>query len=721
MSIINELIKFKAKTKAVADDVNTNFETLRLSNNEHEEYLNRIQASFDEYKDNPSVTIECNSEILTLNNDTYNYKISGTSSILEIDGINNGFVFIEFTSTRALVNSSKLMLQNNVDRITKVGDIGIYLFADGIAKEVNYFTQREEKTNTLPTQTIIDAPYDENGKSNFLKKVEFSEDIMPIMESFEDENCVISSSSQYDATNYMPWKAFRHHTNDAHGWLSINGVPNGWIKVEFKNKYPKITAFSINSRNTTDANTHAPCDFILEGSNDDTNWTLLGDYTDNLNWTQNEKRYFALTYFETFKYYRLTIHKNSGTAAYVGFGALEFYETTNDFMPMVAKVDLSVEKPMLVNTGVGKSTIGKINQLSIISEEQTIENLYNNAMMYVGYIKNNENRFEPFVTTACPVYANKLQRFSNKNSVPTMISLTTSNEFKSGYVISCSSHYVPSGASYPAQLAFNGIWNNKWVANVVGGNQWIQIDFPNFRKVARFTIVSTHDDAGGSVRNGCIKGFNGEEWVVLKEIKEELNWGVNEVRHFDVDVIENCNKFRLEIEEIQNPATRAQIANFEIHELANCFVIPENKFYSYNIETQEYEEKEIIYIGRIKTQHNFITEIESYSIENKYTSEETELAKSTLYAFYHNIGVDYKNLKISAWIKDKVNGVILPWNVDSNIDANVEYNNYGYYIDDCQFNVRTPATQIMNYKDPTNVTRAIGANVTLVVQIERNF
>ena len=140
----------------------------------------------------------------------------------------------------------------------------------------------------------------------------------------------------------------------------------------------------------------------------------------------------------------------------------------------------------------------------------------------------------------------------------------------------------------------------------------------------------------------------------------------------------------------------------------------------HNIETQEFEEKEIIYIGRIKTQNNFITEAESYAAENKYTSEETELAPNTLYSFFHNIGVDYKNLKVSGWIKDKVNGFILPWNVDSNIDANVEYNNYGYYVDDCQFNVRTPGT-IMNYKDYNNVTRAIKANATLLIQIERNF
>ena len=167
-------------------------------------------------------------------------------------------------------------------------------------------------------------------------------------------------------------------------------------------------------------------------------------------------------------------------------------------------------------------------------------------------------------------------------------------------------------------------------------------------------------------------------------------------------------------------ATRAQVAEFEIHELADCFVIPENKFYSYNIEEGKYEEKELIYVGRIKTQNNFVSEVQSYATENQYTSEEISLKPSTLYSFFHNIGVDYKNLKVSGWIKDKINGFVLPWNIDSNIDANIELNNYGYHIDECQFNVRTPAT-LMNYKDNNNVTRALTGSVSLVLQLERSF
>lgn len=720
MSIIDKLIEFKPRTKALSAEVNSNFETLRLSNNQIDESLNNLKQEFQCYKECGLIEIECESDILELDDKIKNYKVTGSSEICEFTGIINGIVFIEFASVRLLVNSAELKLQNNVDRVTKAGDIGIYVFENEKVKEINYFTSKEELTNSFPTQTILDAPRNIDGKADFLEKIEFSENIMPIMESNENDVCIISASSQYDTVNYPSWKAFRHHTNDIGGWLTINGVNTGWLKIHFKNNSPKVSAFSINARNVADANTHSPCDFVIEGSNDDTNWTLLGDYSDNLNWLQNEKRYFALTFIDNFKYYRLSITKNSGGGTFSGFGALELYQSLNDFMPLVARANISAESPLLVNTGIGKSTVGKTNQLSILSKGHTIENLLNNSQMYIGYFKNSENRFEHFVTTACPVYTNSLQRYSNKNSVPTMISNTTSNEFKFGYVASASSHYTPQGGSYPAFFAFNRIWTNKWVANVVGGNQWLQIDFPNYRKVARFTIIASHDDPGGSVTEGCIKGFNGEEWIVLKKIHNETGWTANEVRHFDADIIENCSKFKLEIIEIQNPAIRAQIAEFQIHELANCFLIPENKFYSYNIETEEFEEQEMIFIGRIKTQNNFVSEVQSFAIENKYISPETELKASTLYSFFHNLGVEYKNLKINGWIKDKVNGVVLPWCVDSNLDAAVEFNNYGYVVDECQFDVRTPST-IMRYKNAANVMNTVTANATLVIQIERNF
>ena len=158
MSIIEELVEFKPKTKAVSNDINSNFETLRLSNNEHENKINTLNTLFEEYKQNPAKIIDSSTNVLELVGNTNNFKAVGTSTIDTITGKTSGFVFIEFLDTRKLISSNILRLQNNVDRITKNGDIGIYLFENEIIKEVSYFTAKEEYTNSYPTQTILNAP-----------------------------------------------------------------------------------------------------------------------------------------------------------------------------------------------------------------------------------------------------------------------------------------------------------------------------------------------------------------------------------------------------------------------------------------------------------------------------------------------------------------------------------------------------------------------------------
>ena len=107
MKINDEIIKFKAKTKAVAEEVNKNFETLRLANNELDDSINKLKQDFNDYKLNELCEIECDSEILELNETTNNFKVSGTSSISEFTGILNGFVFIEFVDSRVLINNIK--------------------------------------------------------------------------------------------------------------------------------------------------------------------------------------------------------------------------------------------------------------------------------------------------------------------------------------------------------------------------------------------------------------------------------------------------------------------------------------------------------------------------------------------------------------------------------------------------------------------------------------
>lgn len=724
---IDKLIEFKAGEKAVAADVNENFGQLKLSNNEHEAKLQDVDKKLNltggkllgALQTAQSVEVNCDTPTLSLSSSSNYFKITGDCAIEEIVGFESGFVMLEFLTPRLLRQSDRLQLQSNVDRLCLSGDVGIYSFNNGKVKEVNYFTAKEVRTNSFMSQTILNCPKDIKGKADFIDKIEFTKNIVPIMAAAEDEFCKITSSSNYDA-NYLPFRAFRGNTNDAFGWLTQNGINTGWLKVEFKTTTPKIVGFSINSRNTTDAGTHSPKDFIIEGSNDDDNWDLLGDYVGEVDWRQNERRYFALTYTNNYKYYRISITAVSGAGAFAGFGMMEFFESANDFMPMVAKIELSIDRPLLLNNGKGMTTSGKINQMALITESFTLENLLNNSLMFVGLEKNADNRFAPFITTAQPVYCDTLQRHSNLNSIPDMVANSICEDFKTGYNCSGSSFYAGAGGTFHYFYAYDYNLASKWMASVVGGNQYLLFKFPNFRKAARFAITASADGAAGCVKNGKIKGYNGEEWVTLATITDQIGWTANEVRCFDSDVICDCNQFKLEIETIENMALNAQLAQIEIFEVAYCYVIPENTFYKYDIDSQGYIKTEVNFIGRIKTEHNFVREVKSYAQESKWTSEPVNLAINSRFAFCHNTGHDYRNIKISGWIKDRINGFVMPWAVDSNIDYTHDGNNYGFYIDDCRFDVRvTP--KIMQYKDANGVNRTVTNSCYLILQVERGF
>ncbi len=266
MSIIESLIQFKSGEKAVASEVNKNFEDLRVSNNEHSRRLEDIDLKFDKTGGklngalilNDTETVNCESSSLFLNSKTNSFKVLGTTKISEFIGIDEGIVILLFENSRILENNNSIKLQNNVDRITKSGDCGIYLIENGVATELNYFSAKEIHTNSFMPQTILDCPKNKNGRADFIRNIEFDKNYMPIMEADESDDCAITCSSIHSAT-YNPWYAFRHHTNDAYGWLTLNGVATGWLKIEFRKARPKFKAFCINARNSADASTHCPC------------------------------------------------------------------------------------------------------------------------------------------------------------------------------------------------------------------------------------------------------------------------------------------------------------------------------------------------------------------------------------------------------------------------------------------------------------------------------
>ncbi len=593
MTFINELKQFIPGTKALASEVNQNFETLRQSNNNQNERINILEEGVDNMLEKsggnllgslhfaPPETISSVEGILTLHKNTNSFEVTGQETITEINGWNNGIAILRWTTSRTIQHNSDLSLQNSSNRATTAGDTGIYEFKDGKVREIAYFPKYTEKTNNFKSATVLNCPVDAQGYADFIEKIQFSQDIIPIMTSNTHTDCTISASSEYNAS-YQAYNACNDNNLNTLSWLTPAGMPSGWLKINFTEP-KKASALSITSRNNTDANIISAKTFIIEASNDDENYIFLGSWANITGWVQNEKRIFAFQNQNHFKYYRLTITENNG-GTYVGIGEFELFEAMNEIEPLIAKISA----PVILNFAKGYSFNGKINETGYVQQNVLLSDLPDNTLLYLYAEKLPTGDISIFKTTASPSYVNSKQKHSEICSVPKMLSNTTSIEFSSGYSVLASSF---SAAATSAFCAFDKKPLSKWMAAVVGGNQFIQIDLPNKRKAARFTIKAPGDLPDGCIKNGVIKGWDGSSWINLKTISEQTNWIAYEKRFFDTEIFAECSKFKLEIDEIQNPARNAQIAEFEIYELGCCFVIPDNRFYIFNPEENVYTEK----------------------------------------------------------------------------------------------------------------------------------
>src|SRR5574344_108762 len=135
MTLINQLIQFSAGEKAVASEVNQNFEDLRVSNNDQESKITTLQSEIQTkmeagggtlggaLKLNNFSEITSVNSILTLKEQTNYFKVAGSEAINQIIGWTSGVAISEFLTPRSLRNSETLVLQNNADRLVLAGDV----------------------------------------------------------------------------------------------------------------------------------------------------------------------------------------------------------------------------------------------------------------------------------------------------------------------------------------------------------------------------------------------------------------------------------------------------------------------------------------------------------------------------------------------------------------------------------------------------------------------
>ena len=157
---------------------------------------------------------------------------------------------------------------------------------------------------------------------------------------------VVAAANSADAGDWGAENAFDGNVETY--WSTSAGNPTGWISADFGsgNSYTiedyKITAYG------PDLPTR-PDDWQFQGSNNGTDWTSIETRTNeaaNITIDTATTKLFATTNTTAYRYYRLNITGNNGSADYVAIGELVFYSSG------------SVSNPSFVIDNSGRVGIG---------------------------------------------------------------------------------------------------------------------------------------------------------------------------------------------------------------------------------------------------------------------------------------------------------------------------------------------------------------------------
>ncbi len=137
---------------------------------------------------------------------------------------------------------------------------------------------------------------------------------------------VVSASSEYSAL-YGAWKAFNHiNSIDADRWGTAL-TTSGWLKIDLSiNKL--LSGYGIRTPSPVGTDEQMPKSWTFEGSNNNSDWTILDTRVSETGWTLSQLRVYSLSTNVAYRYYRLNIASNNG-AVLVGIGELEVYEPIN--------------------------------------------------------------------------------------------------------------------------------------------------------------------------------------------------------------------------------------------------------------------------------------------------------------------------------------------------------------------------------------------------------
>lgn len=154
----------------------------------------------------------------------------------------------------------------------------------------------------------------------------YTDDITPAMTDNDAPSPYEVFESGHSFTHYG-WLVFDHDSGT--DWYNYeDGFPY-WVTFDFGAGNTKIvTKYRLTASGVDVIRAErAPEDFTLQGSNNNSDWTILDTVTGEISWGVGESREFEIDNSTEYRYYRLNITDTESTTNYIQLAEVEMYET----------------------------------------------------------------------------------------------------------------------------------------------------------------------------------------------------------------------------------------------------------------------------------------------------------------------------------------------------------------------------------------------------------
>lgn len=278
-----------------------------------------------------------------------------------------------------------------------------------IAKFSNASKRLVAVNNSGATATIIRVQDSGNGSWSDVLMPAINQ--VPVMTWGNAPTGVASASSEFQ--EYYAYKAFDGSINSGPNiWIANSNT--GWLKYDFGYGVTKvITSYSIVGiaiDRITSAN-QAPKSWSLDGSNDNIIWVNIDTQTNADAWTAGLKRTYTTNNAVAYRYYRIVVNANQGSAYYLEIAELELLAAGYPLNSVIFFKDYLDE---VYVSGFNPATGDPIQPININKDlnVSTTRNLLNCpfgyffqdflGVLYIANVLINTNRFKDRVYKASP-------------------------------------------------------------------------------------------------------------------------------------------------------------------------------------------------------------------------------------------------------------------------------------------------------------------------------